>query len=99
MPIELTIRITSPLTPDDRDLLSGVAVMTLAIANREITQGGEPAASPDDEEAKQETAPAPCGCVDPANRDLMCISPVGHRGRHRFRAFVADGDGSIPRAN
>ena len=30
MSIELDIKITSPLTPDDRDLLSGVAVMVLA---------------------------------------------------------------------
>ena len=51
MPIKLSIEIVSPLDPDDRDLLSGVAVMTLAIANRELAKQGFPDTFPDDEEA------------------------------------------------
>ena len=35
MGIELDIKITTPLTADDKDLLSGVAVMVLAMADRE----------------------------------------------------------------
>ena len=42
MGIRLSIEITSPLTPDDRDLLSGIAVMTLAIANREMAENRFP---------------------------------------------------------
>jgi hypothetical protein len=38
MGISLKIEINSPLTPEDRDLLSGVAVVTLAIADHELAQ-------------------------------------------------------------
>ena len=51
MPIKLNIEIVSPMTPDDRDLLSGIAVMTLAIANRELAKQGFPDTFPDDEDA------------------------------------------------
>jgi hypothetical protein len=51
MPIKLSIEIVSPLTPDDQDLLSGIAVMTLAIANRELAKQGFPNTFPDDEDA------------------------------------------------
>ena len=98
MPVELTIRVISPLTPDDHELLSGVAVMTLAIANHEMAKERFPETFADDQEA-QEAAPAPCGYVDPTNPILMCVGEVGHRGRHRFRPFPADAGGSMSRAN
>ena len=98
MPIELTIRVISPLTPDDHELLSGVAVMTLAVANHELAKAKFPEAFGDDAETP-EAAPAPCGYVDPTNPILMCVGEVGHRGRHRFRPFTADADGSGARAN
>ena len=98
MPNELTIRVISPLTPDDHELLSGVAVMTLAIANHEMAKERFPETFADDQEA-QEAAPAPCGYVDPTNPILMCVGAVGHRGRHRFRPFPADAGGSMSRAN
>ena len=51
MGIRLSIEIASPLTPDDKDLLSGrVAVMTLAIANRELAQPSFPETFPPDED-------------------------------------------------
>jgi hypothetical protein len=98
MPIELTIRVTSPLTPDDHELLSGCAVMVLAIANHELAKAKFPEAFGDDAETP-EAAPAPCGYVDPTNPILMCVGEVGHRGRHRFRPFPADAGGSMSRAN
>ena len=98
MPVELTIRVIGPLTPDDHELLSGVAVMTLAIANHEMAKERFPETFADDQEA-QEAAPAPCGYVDPTNPILMCVGEVGHRGRHRFRPFPADAGGSMSRAN
>ena len=92
MPIELTIRITSPLSADDQDLLAGVSVMTLAIANRELTGVQQ------QEEAEEE--PQPCGDIDGAfPQTRACVSPVGHRGRHKYRPVAADGDGSMSRVN
>ncbi len=70
--IRLSIEITSPLSPDDRDLLAGIAVMTVAIANREMTMDVEP-------------EPQPCGAVATNPAGWVCVSNVGHRGRHRFR--------------
>jgi hypothetical protein len=86
MPIKLSIEIESPLTPDDRDLLSGVAVMTLAIANRELAQQGFPGVFPDEFVAEEGAEmPLGCGVVDPDQPDAVCVSARGHRGRHEFR--------------
>ena len=88
MGIELSIRITSPLEAEDRELLSGIAVMTLAIANHEMAKQAFPDTFGDDEDERAGTAthPAavrPCGVV--AQDGTICVSHMGHRGRHRFR--------------
>ena len=95
MGIRLSIDITSPLTPDDRDLLAGIAVMTLAIANREMAENrfpdtftpDEPEEQPQDEEY---VAAKPCGLVNSASESEICVSPVGHRGRHRYRRLPVE---------
>lgn len=80
MAIRLSIEVTSPMTPDDRDLLSGIAVMTMAIANRELPVKEE------EEEDKPIAAPISlCGFADPERDGQVCIGVLGHRGRHRFR--------------
>ncbi len=85
MDVELDIKITSPLTPDDKDLLSGILVMTLAIANRELAAHGflETFAREDGADL-QPVAPARCGVVS-KDGVAACVSDVGHRSRHRFR--------------
>jgi hypothetical protein len=87
VPIELTIRITSPMDESDRELLSGVAVMTLAIANHELAKAKFPEAFGDDVLTEEAIPPAPCGMADDAGS--FCVSKVGHRGRHRFRQLAA----------
>jgi hypothetical protein len=89
MGIRLSIEITSPLTPDDRDLLSGIAVMTLAIANRELAEQGFPETFPPKEDEQAADA-QPCGLVNSASESETCVSPVGHRGRHRFRRLPVE---------
>ena len=83
MSVTLTIAITSPLDDADKDLLAGVAMMTLAIAQRtgslETPQ----------EVAEEESRPAPCGALDPDNPRKICTGNVGHRGRHRYRTALA----------
>ena len=109
MGIRLSIDITSPLTPDDRDLLSGIAVMTLAIANREMAENRFPDTfTPDPEEEEAPADPGeeysagqahPCGdleytvsagsqAAEPTGS--ICVSPVGHRGRHRYRRLPVE---------
>jgi hypothetical protein len=91
MTVKLSIEIISPLTPDDRDLLAGLAVMTVAIANREINQmnivPGEPETEPEMEQFCGEYEYAatgdPDGNLDPTGR--VCISAPLHAGRHKFR--------------
>jgi hypothetical protein len=97
MPIKLNIEVTSPLEPDDRQLLSGVAVMVLAIANHEMAKQAFPDAFPDDEETAEETAqePTPCALVDSLNPNRICIGDVDHRGPHRFRRFPTDVGGVV----
>jgi hypothetical protein len=85
MGIRLSFEITSPLGPDDKDLLTGVSIMTLAIANHELAKEHFPEAFSDAEEAMEEQ---PCSAKDPADPSRICVSEVGHRGRHRFRLRV-----------
>jgi hypothetical protein len=82
MGIRLSIEVTSPLGPEDKELLTGVAIMTLAIANHEMAKEHFPGTFPDEEEP----TPPPCGVTDDEGR--VCVSEVGHKGRHRFRALV-----------
>ena len=84
MPIELHVNITSPLTADDHELLSGVSVMLLAVANHELAKERFPEAFREDEPAEDPVAATPCGMKDDAGG--VCVGNVGHRGRHRFRA-------------
>jgi|GEM_PF-2748558 len=82
MPIKLNIEITSPMDPRDHELLSGIAVMVLAVANHELAEARFPEAFRGDER-EEPVAPAPCGIQDDAGG--VCVGNVGHRGRHRFR--------------
>ena len=89
MPIKLNIEVTSPLEPDDRELLSGVAVMVLAIANHELAKERFPEAFTDDDEAAEDVGPEQTLCALPDSLDpnRICIGDVDHRGPHRFRRF------------
>ena len=110
MTVKLAIEIVSPLTPDDRDLLAGIAVMTLAIANREMAENRFPDTfTPDPEEEEAPADPGeeysagqaqPCGHLEMTASDQshvmeatggVCISPVGHRGRHKYRTLTGVG--------
>jgi hypothetical protein len=101
MSIRLSIEITSPLGDDDRDLLSGIAVMTLAIANHEMAKNAFPEAFGDDDEAgATKPTPVPCAFLDARDATRICIAEAGHRGRHRYRTIAAvDVDAAAPRAN
>jgi hypothetical protein len=63
-PVSRHRRVTLPVDADDRDLLSGIAVMTLAIANRELASQGFPETLPLDETTDPDlSVPQPCGVV------------------------------------
>jgi hypothetical protein len=85
MGIRLQIEVTSPLTTEDHELLSGVSVLLLSVANHTLAAERFPEAFGDDETEKP-VATAPCGMKDDAGR--VCVGNVGHRGRHRFRPAV-----------
>jgi hypothetical protein len=84
VPVELTIKITSPMDARDHELLSGIAVMVLAVANHELAESRFPEAFGDEAPSEEPVAPAPCGMEDAAGG--VCVGKVGHRGRHRFRS-------------
>ena len=87
MPVELTIKITSPMDERDHKLLSGIAVMVLAVANHELAEQRFPEAFADDETPAEEPT-APCGLEDDAGS--TCVSKRGHVGRHKFRPVSPD---------
>ena len=82
MGIRLDISAETPLSDDDRDILAGISVMVLAIANRQDLV--EPAL--DDELEGME--PAPCGSPSRDEPARYCIREVGHSGRHQYRPIT-----------
>jgi hypothetical protein len=98
MPVELTIRVISPLAPEDKDLLTGVAIMTLAIANHELAKERFPETFTDDAETAvgTEREPTPCARIDRTDPARICIGDAGHRGRHRYHRIRADADTALP---
>ncbi len=57
MGVRLSIEISSPLEPDDRELLTGLSIMVMAIANHELAKEHFPGAFNDPED---EPEPGPC---------------------------------------
>ena len=89
MSIRLQIEVTSPLTTEDHELLSGVSVLLLSVANHTLAAERFPEAFGDDETpADEPVVPAPCGMPDDAGS--TCVSRVGHVGRHKFRPVSPD---------
>jgi len=78
MGIRLDISVETPLTPDDRDILAGISVMVLAIANRQDLADQPHILGLVGEEV-------PCGSEHEDGR--ICIKEVGHTGRHNYRPF------------
>ena len=71
MGIRLDISVETPLSDDDRDILAGISMMVLAIANRQNL-------------ADQDVPPRPCGEQHPDKPDLYCVAAVGHVGEHLY---------------
>jgi hypothetical protein len=70
------------LSDDDRDILAGISVMMLAIANRQNL-------------ADQDVPPRPCSEQHPDRPDLYCVAAVGHDGEHLYDE-LGDLDGLAP---
>lgn len=89
MPVLLSVSIQSPLEPEDRELLTGISIMTLAIANHELAKEHFPGIMPDPPEGtEEEEGDEPEACLAEADDGRVCISEKGHKGRHRFRARI-----------
>ena len=82
MGIKLDVSVETPLSDDDRDILAGISVMTLAIANRQDL-ADQPHMLDDDEEEDME--PLPCGSQSKTDPTRYCIREVGPAGRHKYR--------------
>ena len=82
MGIKLDISVETPLSDDDRDILAGVAVMVLAIANRQNLADQRRMQDLEDEE--ELGAPVPCGSRSKDDPNLFCVKEVGHSGRHEY---------------
>ncbi|MFI5387975.1 MAG: hypothetical protein ACHQ50_17850 [Fimbriimonadales bacterium] len=98
MPIRLNVEITGPMTPDDHELLSGVSVLLLAIANHELAKSKFPEAFGEDDglegsHAEEPVEPQPCTMTSPAGSP--CVREVGHVGRHRFRPVTPPVDPAL----
>jgi hypothetical protein len=84
MGIRLNIEVETPLSEDDRDILAGISVMTLAIANRQ-----DLADQPHMQQQEEgEVDPLPCGSQSEDDPTRFCVSDVGHKGRHKYRPIT-----------
>ena len=84
MGIKLDISVETPLSDDDRDILAGISVMILAIANRQNLADQEP----QDESEGMETPV--CGSLAP-DASGSCVRAPGHSGRHKYRPPTPQG--------
>jgi hypothetical protein len=73
------------LSADGRDILAGISVMVLAIANRQNLAEQEQQAQDEDELGE----PMPCSSRSKDDPALSCIKEVGHSGRHKYRPINA----------
>jgi hypothetical protein len=89
MGIRLSIEIVSPLGPEDKDLQTGVSIMTPAIAAHELARERFPGTFPDDE-AEDAVGAMPC-MVERDGRH--CIGELGHQGRHTYRRILPPTEG------
>ena len=71
MTIKLQIEVTSPISPEDHEMLSGIAVMTLAIANRHLAVERFPEAFG----AEEQTAPSEEMDIEAADRAVEALTP------------------------
>ena len=74
MGIKLDVSVETPLSDDDRDILAGISVMVLAIANRQNL-----ADQPHMQE-EEEGEPLPCGAQSPSDPARFCVRVVAHHG-------------------
>ena len=85
MGIKLDISIETPLSDDDRDILAGISVMVLAIANRQnLVDQAEQLAQEEEEQIS-------CGAVAP-DASGSCVREPGHSGRHKYRSLASQGE-------
>ena len=90
MGIKLDVSLETPLSDDDRDILAGLSVMMLAIANRQnlVDQAQE-----DETEGME---PLYCGSVAP-DASGSCVREPGHSGKHKYRSVQLAGRAFEPR--
>ena len=84
MGIKLDVSVETPLSDDDRDILAGISVMVLAIANRQNLADQPHMQDLEDEEGE----PLPCGAQNRDDPKLFCVNEVGHGGRHKYRRIA-----------
>ena len=80
MGIRIDISAETPLSDDDRDILAGLSVMMLAIANRQNL-----ADQPYMQDLEEEGEPLPCGAQPAEDPTRFCVREPGHSGRHKYR--------------
>ena len=91
MGVELDVRIRTPLTDEDNELLSGIAMMTMSVANQQaasfIIENLQEKADEQEQVIRQKVEEEAL-CFAKGEGRTVCVSRVGHGGRHRFRPFA-----------
>lgn len=91
MGVELDVRISTPLTDEDNELLSGIAMMTMSVANGQaasfIIENLQEKADAQEQVVRQKVEDESL-CFARGKDGTVCVGRDGHGGRHRFRPFA-----------
>ena len=97
MGVELSVRISTPLTDEDSELLSGIAMMMMSVANQQaarfIVENLQEKADAQEQVIRAKVEEEAL-CFARGEARTVCVGTVGHGGRHRFRPF-AEAIGSL----
>lgn len=84
--IKLNLEVETPMSDDDRDILAGISVMMLAVANRQNLAQQQMEMEP---EEGPEEEPEACGAVEAGSGGAStCTKEAGHSGRHKYRTLT-----------
>ena len=86
MGIKLNIEVETPLSDDDRDILAGISVMVLAIANRQNLLDQPHMQEQKEEDILEDAVPPVCGHANSTSEPTTyCHKEPDHSGRHKHR--------------
>jgi hypothetical protein len=91
MGVELSVRISTPLSEEDNEFLSGIATMTMSVANQQAARfiiDNLQEKADERERAIRVRIEEDDLCFAQGEEGTVCVGKAGHGARHRFRPLA-----------